>query len=48
MVSAIQKAISSNHVQAQTLSGLRDTLLPRLISGQFRLPEAEALLRDAA
>lgn len=28
--------------QAQTLSTLRDTLLPRLISGQLRLPEAEA------
>jgi len=29
--------------QAQTLATLRDTLLPRLISGQLRLPEAEAL-----
>lgn len=29
--------------QAQTLSTLRDTLLPRLISGQLRLPEAEAV-----
>ncbi|MEW9681466.1 restriction endonuclease subunit S [Pseudomonas sp. TE50-2] len=28
--------------QAQTLTQLRDTLLPRLISGQLRLPEAEA------
>ena len=32
--------------QAQTLATLRDTLLPRLISGQLRLPEAEAM-RDA-
>ncbi len=32
-----------NVQQAQTLSTLRDTLLPRLISGQLRLPEAEAL-----
>lgn len=31
----------SNALQAQTLSTLRDTLLPRLISGQLRLPEAE-------
>lgn len=30
--------------QAQTLSTLRDTLLPRLISGQLRLPEAQATL----
>lgn len=28
--------------EAQTLATLRDTLLPRLISGQLRLPEAEA------
>jgi len=28
---------------AQTLVTLRDTLLPRLISGQLRLPHAEAL-----
>ena len=33
--------------QAQTLSTLRDTLLPRLISGQLRLPEAQAAT-DAA
>lgn len=30
----------SNALQAQTLATLRDTLLPRLISGQLRLPEA--------
>lgn len=29
-----------NERQAQTLASLRDTLLPRLISGQLRLPEA--------
>ena len=28
---------------AQSLATLRDTLLPRLISGQLRLPDAEAL-----
>ncbi|MBA3998350.1 MAG: restriction endonuclease subunit S [Candidatus Accumulibacter sp.] len=39
-VQAIQQKISSNHQQAQTLAPLRDTLLPRLISGQLRLPEA--------
>ena len=30
-----------NSLQAQTLATLRDTLLPRLISGQLRLPEVE-------
>lgn len=34
--------IRENLIQAQTLSTLRDTLLPRLISGQLRLPEAHA------
>lgn len=29
--------------RSQVLASLRDTLLPRLISGQLRLPEAEAL-----
>ena len=37
----------SNEQQAQTLAALRDTLLPRLISGQLRLPEAEALAAEA-
>jgi len=38
--------ILSNHAQAQTLATLRDTLLPRLISGQLRLPEAEEILEE--
>lgn len=33
-----------NEKKAQTLSTLRDTLLPRLISGQLRLPEAQAAI----
>ena len=32
--------------QAQTLATLRDTLLPRLISGQLRLPEAEVSVEE--
>lgn len=35
--------VRHNTEQAQTLASIRDTLLPRLISGQIRLPEAEAL-----
>ncbi len=35
--------IVATALQAQTLSTLRDTLLPRLISGQLRLPEAQAV-----
>jgi type I restriction enzyme, S subunit len=33
-------------IQAQTLATLRDTLLPRLISGQLRLPEAQSLSEE--
>ncbi len=33
--------------QTQTLASIRDTLLPRLISGQLRLPEAEAIIGEA-
>lgn len=33
--------LKANREQVQTLATLRDTLLPRLISGQLRLPEAE-------
>ncbi len=36
-----------NAKQAETASALRDTLLPRLISGQLPLPVAEAQITDA-
>ena len=32
-----------NDRRARTLATLRDTLLPRLISGQLRLPEADVI-----
>ena len=44
----IRDKIFGNCQQAQTLATFRDTLLPRLISGQLRLPEAEAMLGVAA
>lgn len=40
--------VSANQRQAQTLGVLRDTLLPRLISGQLRLPEVLAEIEEAA
>ena len=43
----IETRVQQNNDQAQTLAQLRDTLLPKLISGQLRLPEAEALLAEA-
>ena len=42
LLSPLMERIRENLKQAQTLASLRDTLLPRLISGQLRLPEAEA------
>ena len=38
--------LAENEAQAQTLATLRDTLLPRLISGQLRLPEVQTLLKE--
>lgn len=43
----IQASSSANEARAKNLGNLRDTLLPRLISGQLRLPEAEALAEQA-
>ena len=45
-VDPLIRQIRFNELQSQTLATLRDTLLPRLISGQLRLPEAEALLEE--
>jgi hypothetical protein len=33
--------IASNTAENETLSSLRDTLLPKLISGELRVPAAE-------
>ncbi|ORL65267.1 restriction endonuclease subunit S [Pseudomonas putida] len=43
----LYEQIRLQELQAQTLTQLRDTLLPRLISGQLGLPEAEALIEEA-
>jgi type I restriction enzyme R subunit len=40
--------IISNIWQTKYIKSLRDTLLPKLISGQIRLPEAEALINDSS
>ncbi|MCX7279726.1 MAG: restriction endonuclease subunit S, partial [Burkholderiales bacterium] len=43
----IRESIFRNNQQAQTLTTLRDTLLPRLISGQLRLPQVQQELEAA-
>lgn len=45
-VAPLDAQIESNELRLRTLADLRDTLLPRLISGQLRLPEAEAMVRE--
>ena len=47
MIAPLYEAVRANVDQAQTLSSLRDTLLPRMISGQLRLPEAQAATEAA-
>jgi type I restriction enzyme S subunit len=45
----VRLTIERSHLtQIQQLATLRDTLLPRLISGQLRLPEAEAIAPETA
>jgi len=48
LVLPLRKRIFANVAKARTLATLRDTLLPRLISGQLRLPDAIALVEEAA
>ena len=46
-IKPLLQRMKANVHEAQTLATLRDTLLPRLISGQLRLPQAEAELTEA-
>lgn len=41
-VAPLMRRVRQNEIQSETLADLRDTLLPRLISGQLRLPETES------
>ena len=46
VVEPLWATIHSNQAQVKNLTQLRDTLLPRLISGQLRLPEVEATVEN--
>ncbi len=48
LVRSCVERIYLNVDAAKTLSSIRDTLLPRLISGKLRLPQGEVLAPDAA
>jgi type I restriction enzyme S subunit len=44
--SVLDAQIELNELETRTLTALRDTLLPRLMSGQLRVPEAEQKLAE--
>ena len=44
---SIMEKRADNNENTETLTNLRDTLLPKLISGEFRIPEAEKLAQEA-
>lgn len=46
LVGTTEKQISANNAVAESLTKIRDELLPKLLSGQIQIPEAEALLND--
>jgi type I restriction enzyme S subunit len=43
LVESLRMKLNHNNRQTRTLSELRDTLLPKLISGEFRIPDAERI-----
>ncbi|HQC98392.1 MAG TPA: restriction endonuclease subunit S, partial [Aquabacterium sp.] len=43
---ALLRRMRTNEIHAASLTEVRDTLLPRLISGKLRLPEAQEQLED--
>ncbi|MFT3802816.1 MAG: restriction endonuclease subunit S [Burkholderiaceae bacterium] len=47
LVRALRDGVRTNSMRAETLEELRDTLLPRLISGKLHFPEPQAQLEDA-
>ncbi len=48
VIQPLLNRMMANVHQAQTLASLRDTLLPRLISGQLRLPDVEDFIIEMA
>ncbi|SAL32660.1 type I restriction-modification system specificity determinant [Caballeronia peredens] len=48
LITSVRDTMRVNSARAKTLSDIRDGLLPRLISGKLRLPEAKAQLNEVA
>ena len=48
VVSSYHNRIETNDEEIVTLASLRDTLLPKLISGELRVPDAEKIVEVAS
>ncbi|MDE5083850.1 MAG: hypothetical protein O4859_22520 [Trichodesmium sp. St18_bin1] len=46
MISPFEKQIKQNNLQSETLANIRDTLLPKLMSGEIRVKEAETIIKE--
>jgi type I restriction enzyme, S subunit len=44
----ILSAVQTNNAQSRTLASLRDTLLPKLLSGELRIPDAMKTIENVA
>jgi type I restriction enzyme S subunit len=42
----LYRQLAGNERESRTLAQLRDTLLPKLISGELRVKDAEAFLKE--
>jgi type I restriction enzyme, S subunit len=47
VVSTLDNKILNNHLEIETLAELRDTLLPKLMSGEIRVKDAERAVEEA-
>ena len=46
LASPIDDRVESNEVESRTLATLRDTLLPKLISGELRVRDAKEITEE--
>ncbi len=46
VASALDERVHANNEESRTLATLRDALLPKLISGELRVTDAERFLKE--
>ena len=44
---SLLKRVAANRVEGDTLAAIRDALLPKLLSGEIRVPEAQEIAEAA-